>query len=61
MAEVSELGRKTMVNMFFRLRCFKVEASVQEPGIDKANVQAKVSERNSHVFNLNNCSVEFKP
>ena len=43
------------------LRCFKVEASVPEPAeIEKANVQSKVPERNSHVFNLSNCSVVFE-
>ena len=42
------------------LRCFKVEASVPQPEVEKANVQARVPERNSHVFNLSNCSVVFK-
>ena len=42
------------------LRCFKVEANVSEPEIEKAKVQARVPERNSQVFNLSNCSVVFK-
>ena len=37
----------------------KVEASVPQPEIEKANVQARVPERYSHVFNLSNCSVVF--
>ena len=40
--------------------CFKIEASVPEPEIEKVNVQARVLERNSHVFNFSNCSVVFK-
>ena len=36
----------------------KVEASAPEPETEKAN--ARVPERNSHVFNLSNCSVVFK-
>ena len=35
-------------------------ASVPEPEIEKANVRARDPERNSHVFNLSNCSVTFK-
>ena len=31
----------------------------EEPDIEKPNVQARVPERNSHVFNLSNCSVTF--
>ena len=54
--KVSKLRRKTMVKHVF-LRCFKVEASVLGPEIEKANVQARASESNSHAFNLRNCSV----
>ena len=38
----------------------KVEASVPEPEIEKGNVQPRVPESNSLVFNLSNCSVVFK-
>ena len=34
------------------LHCFEVEGSDDEPEIEKANVQARVPELNSHVFNL---------
>ena len=54
--EVSELWRKAMVYMFYA----RVEASVPEPEIEKANVQARVPEQNPRVFNLNNCSVVIK-
>ena len=37
------------------LHVFEVEASVDEPEIQKANVQARVPEFNSHVFNLGKC------
>ena len=56
MGEVSELWCKTMVYMFYA----RVEASVPEPEIEKANVQARVPEQNPRVFNLSNCSVVIK-
>ena len=34
------------------LHCFEVEGSDDEAEIEKANVQARVPELNSHVFNL---------
>ena len=40
--------------------CFKIKASVSEPEIEKANVQARVAKCNSHVFNLSNCLEVFK-
>ena len=55
MGEVSELWRKTMVNMLF----FRVVLKSRTV-IEKANAQARVSERLSHVFNLSSCSVVFK-
>ena len=45
--EVSKLRRKTMVKHVF-LRCFKVEASVLTPEIEKVNGQARAPELNSH-------------
>ena len=57
------LGRKekNRSGVFLPYGCFEVKASVPEPEIEKANVQARVPERNSHVFNLSNCSVVFNP
>ena len=46
MGEVSELWCKTMAYMLYAT----VKASVPEPEIEKANVQARVPERNPHVF-----------
>ena len=48
----SSLERKDRNRSVVFLRCFKVKVSVPEPEIEKANVQARVPERNSHVFNL---------
>lgn len=44
------------------LCCFKVEASVRKPEIEKANVQVKVPEllHHYHFLNFGNCSVVFK-
>ena len=53
--------KRTDPAFFFPYGCFEVKASVPEPEIEKANVQARVPERNSHVFNLSNCSVVFNP
>lgn len=47
MGEVSELGRKAMLTMFF-LCCLKGDLSDPVPEIDKANVQARVTGRSSH-------------
>ena len=57
---VYTLERKDSTRSGVFRRCFKVKASVPEPEIEKANVQTEVRERNSHVFNLSNCSVVFK-
>ena len=48
MGEVSELWHKTMGKHVF-LRCLKVEASLSEPEIEKAIVQARVPESSGRV------------
>ena len=54
------LGRKRSFLEEPETKRVKVEASVTEPEIEKGNVQSRVPESNSHVFNLSNCSVVFK-
>ena len=51
MGEVSELWHKTMVSMF----SFIVLKSRPVLMTQKANIQVRVPELNSHVFNLGKC------